>query len=104
MLKYAAARRNNQRARGQATAEPQSLSEIRPTPEGQTELVQLAKTRAEPTEILRRSMKRHPEAQWFIGIRPAGWTVNRRTPALVKTRVYRGLEGSPERATHTRDI
>lgn len=31
--------RNNQRARGQTTAEPQSLSEIRPTPEGETELV-----------------------------------------------------------------
>lgn len=30
-------------------------------------------------------MKRHPEPQWFIGIRPAGWTGSRRTPALAKT-------------------
>lgn len=48
---------------------------------------------AEPAEILRRSMKRHPEPQWFIGIRPAGWTVNRRTPALVKTTAT--VDGSP---------
>lgn len=57
---------------------------------------------AEPAEILRRSMKRHPEPQWFIGIRPAGWTVNRRTPALIKTTATAG--GSSTGDAYTRRL